>query len=107
MQSNQDVNYEFLNEVIARYLGFTQKSYTPDSEKMWCDPKHGLPVGKLQFHSDWNWLIPALKKISQKDDIYKAGVAAIMSKYEYDILEIWKTVVEHIQLTEKNTENAG
>lgn len=67
MQTNQDVNYDFLNEVIARYLGFTQKSYTPDSEKMWCDPKHGLPVGKLQFHSDWNWLIPALKKISQKD----------------------------------------
>jgi hypothetical protein len=87
------------NELIAKFLNFTQKSYTPESEKMWCDEKQGLPVGELKFHSDWNWLIPVMKKISQKDDIYKAGVANIMSEYEYDIIRIWETVVKHIKLS--------
>jgi len=88
------------NELIATYLNFKQKSYTPESEKLWCDEKHGLPVGELKFHSDWNWLIPVLKKISQKDDISKAGVASIMSKYEYEINDVWKKVVQHIKYYE-------
>ena len=87
------------NELIAKYMNFTQKSYTPQSEKMWCDEKNGLPVSELRFHTDWNWLIPVMKKISQKDDIYKAGVASIMSEYEYDILKIWESVVKHIKIT--------
>ena len=87
------------NELIAKFLNFTQKSYTPESEKMWCDEKNGLPVGELKFHSDWNWLIPVMKKISQKDDIYKAGVANIMSDYEYEIFRIWESVVKHIKLS--------
>jgi hypothetical protein len=85
------------NELIASYLNFKQKSYTLESEKMWCEEKHGLPVGELKFHYDWNWLIPALKKISEKDDIYKAGVASIMSQHNYEIFDIWKTVVKHIE----------
>ncbi len=39
-----DQEIEEGNDIIALFLNFTQKSYTPTSEKMWCDPKHGLPV---------------------------------------------------------------
>ncbi len=89
------------NEIIATYLEFKQKSYSPESEKMWCDNKNGLPVGELKFHSDWNWLMLVLKKISEKDDIYKAGTAIIMSEYNYDITQIWQSVVSHIKLSNK------
>ncbi len=39
-----DQEIEEGNDIIALFLNFTQKSYTPTSEKMWCDPKQGLPV---------------------------------------------------------------
>lgn len=55
-------------------------------------------LGQARFKTDWNWLIPVLKKISQKDDIAKNGVAFTMSKYEYDIDEIWAIVVKHLEL---------
>lgn len=84
------------NDIIAAYMNFIKKTYT-GIEKIWCDEKHGLPVGELRFHSDWNWIIPVLKKISQIDDIAKSGVSHIMSKYNYEILDIWKIVVKHIQ----------
>lgn len=93
------------NEIIAKFLNFIQKSYTPNSEKMWCDPKHGLPVGELLFHSDWNWLIPAIKKIASSDDIRKAGIANIMSMKNYDIIEIWKTIVEHVNKNKTDYDN--
>lgn len=51
------------NRVIAEFLGFVEKAYTPDSEKMWCDNRHGLPVGELAFHSSWEWLMPVVEKI--------------------------------------------
>ena len=56
------------NKQIVLMLGFTQKSYNPnptEDELMWCDKKHGLPVGELQFHSDWNWLMEAVEFIEK------------------------------------------
>lgn len=53
------------NKLIAEFMGFKQKSYTPESEKLWCDNKHGLPVGELKFHTSWDWLMPVVEKISK------------------------------------------
>ncbi len=52
------------NELIAEFMEFKQKQYTPTSEKLWCDNKHGLPVGELKFHESWDWLIPVWHKFS-------------------------------------------
>lgn len=54
------------NKLIAEFMGFTQKSYTPDSEKMWCDAKHGLPVGQLMFHLSYDWIMPVVHKITEQ-----------------------------------------
>lgn len=84
------------NDIIAEYLNFKQKSYTPDSEKLWCDDVNGLPIGELKFHSDWNWLMPVVKKISQKDHIIKAGLLYTIAEYDYDVFKVWQTIVKHI-----------
>jgi hypothetical protein len=61
MQTNKEKN-----ELIARFLEFTQKSYVKNPEEkdlLWCDNKHGLPVGELKFDQSWDWLMPVLDKI--------------------------------------------
>lgn len=64
-----EISLEQKNEEIARMLGFIIKSYGSstkelDDNKVWCDPKHGLPVGELKFDSDWNWLMKAVEFIN-------------------------------------------
>lgn len=46
-----------------------------------------------------DWLIPILKKIAEKDDIFRTRVTSIMSEYNYDIEQIWKFTVKHIELS--------
>ena len=64
-----ETTLEQKNEEIAIMLGFIIKSYGSstkelDDNKLWCDPKHGLPVGELKFDSDWNWLMKAVEFIN-------------------------------------------
>jgi hypothetical protein len=59
----------------------------------------GYNESEFQYHKSWDWLIPVLKKIAEKDDIFRAGVASIMSKYNYDIEQVWEATVKHIELS--------
>lgn len=64
-----ETTLEQKNEEIAIMLGFIIKTFGSstkelDDNKLWCDPKHGLPVGELKFDSDWNWLMKAAEFIN-------------------------------------------
>jgi hypothetical protein len=54
------------NEACAEFLGFVPKKYSKtDTTIIWCDKKHGLPVGELLFHSDWNWIMEVVEAIEK------------------------------------------
>lgn len=59
----------------------------------------GYNESEFQYHKSWDWLMPILKKIAEKDDIFRAGVASIMSKYNYNIVQVWEATVKHIELS--------
>ena len=59
----------------------------------------GYNESEFQYHKSWDWLIPILKKIAEKDDIFRTRVTSIMSEYNYDIEQIWKFTVKHIELS--------
>lgn len=84
------------NKKIAEFDGLKKDTYG----KFF---KNGIFKGynesEFQYHKSWDWLIPVLKKIAEKDDIFRAGVASIMNKYNYDIEQVWKTTVKHIELS--------
>jgi len=81
------------NMKIAQFDGLTRDTYG----KLF---KNGVFKGyEFQYHKSWDWLIPVLKKIAEKDDIFRAGVASIMSKYNYDIEKVWEVTVKHIELS--------
>jgi len=84
------------NKKIAEFDGLKRDTYG----KFF---KNGVFKGyserDFQYHKSWDWLIPVLKKIAEKDDIYRAGVASIMSEYNYDIEKVWETTVKYIELS--------
>jgi hypothetical protein len=75
------------NELIAEFFGFTQKSYTPTSEKLWCDNKHGLPVGELKFDTSWDWLMPVVEKIELLQ--FEFSISSIIETKDDDRTLIW------------------
>lgn len=71
-----EITLQQKNEEIAKMLGFIAKTYCSTKDELnanaiWCDPNHGLPVGELQFDTDWNWLMEAIKFINST---YKQNV---------------------------------
>ena len=86
--------------LIAEFMGWKIDNSFPDKDRVWRSPGNNIELGTtMKFSQSWDWLIPVLKKIAEKDDIFRAGVASIMSKYNYDIEQVWETIVKHIELS--------
>ena len=84
------------NKKIAEFDGLTKDTYGKFFKN---GVFKGYNESEFQYHKSWDWLIPVLKKIAEKDDIFRAGVASIMSKYNYDIEQVCETTVKHIELS--------
>lgn len=104
MENDIELEVEEGNDLIAEYLGFERKSYG-HGDSFWVDDKHKLPVGELLFHDDWNWLMIVIKKMSSIDQYYKAGVAITIADYNYEIFDVWKSIVNHIKLYNGRKDN--
>ena len=84
------------NKKIAEFDGLTKDTYGKFFKN---GVLRGYNESEFQYHKSWDWLIPILKKIAEKDDIFRTGVTSIMSEYNYDIEQIWKFTVKHIELS--------
>lgn len=84
------------NKKIAEFDGLTKDTYGKFFKN---GVFKGYNESEFQYHKSWDWLIPILKKIGEKDDIFRTGVTSIMSEYNYDIEQIWKFTVKHIELS--------
>ncbi len=91
------------NTLIAVYDGFVinEAGLYEDKSGQYRPSK---TVGLL-YHESWEALMPVLKKIAAVDDIYCAGICAIIRKHNFEILAIWEAVVKHIEfINRKNNE---
>jgi len=59
----------------------------------------------MKFHSDWNWLIPVVQKITKEFPEYDdtPHIESILDTLlTLNIEDIWKTVIEFIEFYNKN-----
>lgn len=63
------MNEKEFNELCAEFMDFIPKKFKKsDTTIIWCDAKHGLPVGELKFHDDWNWIMIVVDAIEKTYD---------------------------------------
>lgn len=64
-----------------------------------------VTVEEMKFHSDWNWLIPVIKRISTivstelnaEEFAIKEGYSERLNPYDYDMQSLYKGCVEFIK----------
>ena len=98
------------NKLIAEFMG-VEKTYNPSTEKVLSyavnDDVQCLPH-ELQYHTEWNWLMPVGEKIDamfgeddEVDDAINRVHNAVLS---FDIDNTYRAIVEFIE--EYNDGNA-
>ena len=86
------------NKLIALYDGmeiFDEYTFIVKSIN------HKVDRGKLIYHSSWDALIPICRKIAQVDDVCAAGISGILIKHDFQIVPVWKTIVNHLEVKKR------
>ena len=112
------------NELIAKYDGWQWESEEWDamykvSEGFWYSDNslyEDISLDEAEYHSNWNWLIPVVKKVLEQlkaregtNNVYMGfmAIADIEKKLlELDIEPLWQTTVKAIQLINKYKKDA-
>jgi hypothetical protein len=108
---------EINNYCIAKYMGYedTIEAYqlkwlSCDKDRLFQTSVYHIPIlikdelsepkfiDSLNYHDDWNLLMPVCKKIADIDDVMSAGMSKTIQQYNYAINEIYKRIVQHIKL---------
>jgi hypothetical protein len=100
------------NKLVAEFNGAEHRSWKDNYQKKY---RFNEPIGgtyafsasKLEYHSSWDWQIPAIKKFKALDidnNIYRNHVLEIDSAVidEYDITQSFAALVDGIKWYNQN-----
>lgn len=56
------------NILVAKFMDWKIDNSFPDKDRVWKSPGGQVEMDTtLKFHKDWNWLMPVVKKLFEKD----------------------------------------
>ncbi len=82
------------------------KRWRSDLEKLsWATLNWDNYITDLKYHESWDWLMSVCKKIASEDEVIQYKIGELISGCEFDILRVFKAIVEHIKRKNDNKKN--
>jgi retron-type reverse transcriptase len=91
------------NKLIAEFMGYIDNGCSEEGFLIHPKTNYDVEINNLMFHSDWNWLMEVVDKISSELHYSINATLEFLSEEQnrdglYGIKDVYEAVVEYVKL---------